>query len=65
MLLAEAFAFRLKSDHALEIYNFVSKIYFNIFNTKLTVFESYLQQMKSECCLKMAQVRDSKPLKQS
>jgi hypothetical protein len=54
MLLAEAFAFRLKSAHALEIYDFISKIYFNIFKTKYTVFESYLQQMKSECCLKMA-----------
>jgi hypothetical protein len=54
MLLAEVFAFRLKSAHALEIYDFVSNIYLNIFNTKLTVFESYLQQMKSECCLKMA-----------
>jgi hypothetical protein len=59
MLLAEAFAFRLKSTHALEIYDFVSKIYNNIFKTKYTVFESYLQQMKSECCLKMAQVRVS------
>lgn len=63
MLLAEVFAFRLKSVHALEIYDFVSNIYLNIFDTKLTTHESYLLQMKSECCLKMAQIRVSKPLK--
>ena len=42
MLLAEVFAFRLKSVHALEIYDFVSNIYLNIFDTKLTTHESYL-----------------------
>jgi len=60
MLSAEVFAFRLKSNHALEIYDFVSNIYFNVFNTKLTTHESYLLQMKSECCLKMATARTSK-----
>ena len=44
MLLAECYAFKLKTAHACEIYDFVCDGYEQLFGTRETVLHSYAQQ---------------------
>ena len=63
MLLAECYAFKLKTDHACEIYDFVCDGYEQLFGTRETVLHSYSQQQKAEALFKQATERIQAPIK--
>lgn len=62
LMLAEVFAFRLRSQEALKLFDFVEVGYSKLFGSHNTIPGSYVLQQKAECYLKMVTERDNTPV---
>lgn len=62
LMLAEVLAFRLQSQEALRLFDYVEHGYFKLYGSYDTMPGSYVLQQKAECHLKRVTERDTSPV---
>jgi len=64
MQLAETYSFRLQTEHAHEIYDFIIDVYKKLFGEKAVII-SYVLQQKAESLIRQGSTRNKEPIERA
>lgn len=65
MKLGEVFAWKQQCEHAIEIYDFVTKVWTKLIGAEKSIYHSFILQMKAECWGKLGYERKIKPFEKA